>query len=114
MVVNAFIHFREVNQDVWEERKRQVSTWGDQRHPSGTHGIFSDAAARTRSLYEVAATTGTVTWVDILLEEVAEAFAETDPQRLRHELVQVAAVVYAWIHDLDRTPAVDPNQQVLL
>lgn len=40
-------------------------------------------------------------WRTILAEEVYEAFAETDPARLRHELVQVAAVAAAWVEDID-------------
>ncbi len=43
-----------------------------------------------------------VNWKTILLEEVAEAFAENDPATLRRELVQVAAVAAAWIEAIDR------------
>lgn len=41
-------------------------------------------------------------WLHILREEVAEAFAETDPVALRGELVQVAAVAVAWAEAIDR------------
>lgn len=44
---------------------------------------------------------GTVSFADILLEEVFEALAEDDPARLRAELVQVAAVAVQWIEALD-------------
>lgn len=44
-------------------------------------------------------------WRHILDEEVAEALAETDPERLRAELVQVAAVAVQWIEALDRRAA---------
>lgn len=41
-------------------------------------------------------------WTAILAEEVGEAFQELDrPERLRAELVQVAAVVVAWIEAID-------------
>ena len=40
---------------------------------------------------------GTVTWRDILTEEVFEAYAEDNPLRLQEELVQVAAVVVKMI-----------------
>jgi hypothetical protein len=43
-----------------------------------------------------------VTWADILREEVAEVFVETDPKLLRQELVQVAAVAVLWIEMIDR------------
>jgi len=37
-----------------------------------------------------------------MAEEVAEAFAETDAALLRTELIQVAAVIAAWVSDIDR------------
>jgi hypothetical protein len=40
----------------------------------------------------------------VLNEEVAEAFAESDPAKLRAELLQVAAVCAAWIYDIDTRP----------
>ncbi|MFL1381648.1 hypothetical protein [Nocardiopsis protaetiae] len=85
------------------ERERQLATWGDQRHPDGT-GLPGDReaadAARDRCAAEAAA--GDPTWRAILAEEIAEAFAESDPDALRTELVQAAAVIAAWVHDLDR------------
>jgi hypothetical protein len=42
------------------------------------------------------------TWSAILLEEVFEAMAEDDPERLQKELVQVAAVAVAWIEALNQ------------
>ena len=38
---------------------------------------------------------------DILAEEVAEVYAESDPDRLRAELIQVAAVCVQWIEAID-------------
>jgi len=46
-------------------------------------------------------------WDGVLLEEVYEALAESDPERLRAELVQVAAVAVAWIQAIDRRPETD-------
>jgi hypothetical protein len=44
------------------------------------------------------------------MEEVREAMAESDPAKLRVELVQVAAVSVAWIEALDRRmDAADPS-----
>jgi hypothetical protein len=48
---------------------------------------------------------GEVTWLDILLEEVAEAFAESDLVKLRTELIQVAAVAVRWVEAIDRGKA---------
>jgi NTP pyrophosphatase (non-canonical NTP hydrolase) len=43
-----------------------------------------------------------VSWFGILMEEVYEAFAETDPAKQREEMVQVAAVAVQIIKCLDR------------
>ena len=45
--------------------------------------------------------TGKPTWVHLLREELAEAFAETDPIRLREELIQVAALAVSWAEKID-------------
>ena len=44
---------------------------------------------------------GSVTFEHILTEEWAEAMAESDPDALRAELVQVAAVAVQWIEAID-------------
>jgi len=88
------------------ERQAQLAKWGDQRHPDGTGGPMAQQCADiTRAGCQQAAEDGSLTWKHILAEEVWEALAETDPGRLRAELVQVAAVCAAWIHDLDRRPS---------
>ncbi|MFI8593755.1 hypothetical protein ACIGCK_04905 [Microbacterium sp. NPDC078428] len=48
---------------------------------------------------------GTVTWRDILTEEVFEAYAEDDPIAVRAELVQVASVAVKMIAAIDASPA---------
>jgi hypothetical protein len=60
--------------EVQDERRRQDAKWGEQNHPDGT----------------------------IALEEVFEALVETDPAKLRDELLQVAAVAVAWVEAIDR------------
>ena len=37
----------------------------------------------------------------LVREEVAEAFAESDPARLREELIQVAALAVSWVEKID-------------
>lgn len=80
--------------EVADERDRQDAKWGgpehDDRHRDGTGS-------------GVMATAGT-TWHHILSAHAAAAFAESDPARLRVELVQVAAVVVAWVQAIDRRP----------
>jgi hypothetical protein len=85
------------------ERERQDDLWGEQNHDDGTgsaHDVTLADAARLAC--QRAAEAGHLTWRSILFEEVAEAFAETDPAKLRAELVQVAAVSAAWIEAIDR------------
>ena len=110
-----------VLEEVSQERARQDTKWGEQNHPNGTgddvallHGrplpkphahvavTMGTLAYLARDVTDQAANLGTVTWADILLEEVAEGLAEADPSRLRAELIQVAAVAVAWVEKIDR------------
>jgi hypothetical protein len=89
------------------ERQRQLAKWGEQHHPDGT-ALTEDRerADRARHICDSMTRLGQLAWRDVLLEEVYEAFAESDPALLRAELVQVAALCAAWIADLDSRPAV--------
>lgn len=108
-----------VLRDVQDERTRQNEKWNEQNHTDGTGGeewswaaildlvearsADNDAAAAAaKRETDAKAQRGMVTWADILLEEVAEAFAENDPAHLRAELVQVAAVATQWVEAIDR------------
>jgi hypothetical protein len=95
-----------ISTEVLGERKAQDEKWGQQDHPDGTGGplafIFSEEA---RQDCEDAFAYNTGTWRHILREEVYEAFAESDPARLREELIQVAAVAQAWVEAIDRRSA---------
>ncbi|MFF0816606.1 hypothetical protein ACFYVR_15865 [Rhodococcus sp. NPDC003318] len=94
---------RGVLAEVWRERDRQDEQWGEQNHPNGTGGAGHRAkAVDARLRCQLAAELGLVSFRDILGEEVAEAFAESDPKALRAELIQVAAVAVAWVEKLDR------------
>lgn len=89
--------------EVAAEMARQDARWGEQNHPDGT-GLPGDAVAATvaRTAADHAALQERLTWRKILAEEVAEAFAETDPALLRAELVQVEAVCAQWRTAIDR------------
>ncbi len=89
--------------DIATERIRQHATHGDQSHlPDGTGGEYRRyVVSFMRGECEDAAKANRLTFRHILAEEVAEAFAETDPARLRAELVQVAAVCVQWIQAID-------------
>ncbi|MCB7129936.1 MAG: hypothetical protein J3T61_10415 [Candidatus Brocadiales bacterium] len=75
-----------------DERARQDAKWGVQNH--------TDAY-----------------WMTILVEELGEAAAEitTTPgfseRRLKHKLVQVAAVAVAWIEAFDRRTTAGGDQR---
>ena len=88
--------------EVYEERKQQDKKWGQQNHHDGT-GRLGDAEkafdARLRCQQNIPDNDN---WRDILDEEVREAFAETQPEHLRQELIQVAAVAVAWSEAIDR------------
>lgn len=92
--------------DIRLERRRQLAKWGEQHHPNGT-GIgpyWSERAEVEQQMNATRVERGTLTWLDILAEEVYEAFAEYDYEKLRAELIQVAAVATAWAEDLDGRP----------
>lgn len=92
-------------EEIDAERQRQLAKWGDQHHPDGT-GQYPETvdADVARMACQNAAEGGYLDWLHILREEVAEALAESNPNTLRTELIQVAAVCAAWVHDLDSRP----------
>lgn len=107
---------RDALAEIAAEAARAGQTWGPQTHlPDGTgpdvrwtvstERAAADLADQFRLLCKQRAAAGIVEWLDILLEEVAEAFAEDDPARLRAELVQVAAVALRWITAIDTRDA---------
>lgn len=97
--------------DLSEEMERAEAKFPDEHLPDGTgatllrHGDHTmsrgEYADLTRRLCQRAAAAGTVTWRHVLDEEVSEAFAESDPDRLRAELLQVATVALRWVIDID-------------
>jgi len=103
--------------DVDSERQRQLDKFGDQQHPDmvgdpSAQGDARDRFAEWADNYR-AINDGNLDprdpdtcldWTGILLEEVYEALAESDPAKLRAELIQVAAVCQAWVSDIDRRP----------
>lgn len=92
--------------EVVEERIKQDHKWGEQNHPDGTGGASNALISKqTRRNTDAAFQRGEGTWRHILQEEVWEAFAESDPKRLREELIQVAAVAVAWVEAIDRREA---------
>lgn len=90
-----------VLEEVFAERKRQRQKWGLQTLPNGTGSpLFKSMAAHAKQLCQAAARAETLTWMDIANEEFLEAMAEEDPQKLRTELLQLAAVAVQWAEAL--------------
>lgn len=97
--------------DVLNEIIRQDEKWGpDRTHPDVYPTLSPDVDPVWYHMYEpmswykrmtdARAQDGTVSWADILLEEVAEALDETDSEKRIAELTQVAAVALQWINDI--------------
>ncbi|WP_432932900.1 hypothetical protein ACQPZZ_16245 [Microbispora sp. CA-135349] len=103
--------------DVAAERVAQDAMWGLQEHPDGTGPAYAPEADLAKQAVTDAAAEGLLTWRHILYEEVLEAFAEDDTDRLRTELIQVAAVAVKWVQDFDRRrscggPQMSPAEKV--
>ena len=89
--------------EVAAERAVQDQKWGEQNHLDGTGGQIAREFADTHRWHcQEAAKEGRLTWRHILLEEVYEALAERDPDKLRAELVQVAVVATCWAEAIGR------------
>jgi hypothetical protein len=91
-----------VIRDVLAELAHAEAKFPDQHLPDGS-GNPRWAALRDiqRAETDRKLAAGTATWLDVVLEETYEAFAETDPVLLRAELVQAAAMLVRWIRDID-------------
>ncbi|MEO3978819.1 hypothetical protein [Streptomyces sp. CAU 1734] len=99
-------------EDIDRERQRYHAVWGDEhldRHADGTSNDPTSRVMResARVLCDLAAEHGNLTWARILEVEHSAVLAETDPVRLRTELVKLGAVVAAWAYDLDRRTATE-------
>lgn len=100
---NANEVIREVLFEVMTERIKQDLKWGEQNHPNGTSiEKYAPKASIAKAYTDEAAKNGKLTWAAILEEEFYEALAEEDPDALRIELTQVAAVASGWIEAIDR------------
>ncbi len=89
--------------DIALERERQIAKWGKQHHPDGTgdqkYHAYADNAKKQCALAVIA---GNLTWRAIMDEELLESYAETpNSAEQRQELIQAAAVLVAWIEDID-------------
>lgn len=95
--------------EIESERKAQDERWGEQNHPQGggkspakAHAYYDNLANSWKSINDERIKNGNLGFDGILLEEVYEALAESDPVKRRVELVQVAAVAACMIEAIDR------------
>lgn len=102
---------KDILQDIHWERIAQDEKWGEQNHPDGTGprvvnpivAFYMETRAKlARDICQHEHDHGRGTWQHILEEEVSEAFAEEEPEKLRNELIQIAAVAVAWVEAIDR------------
>lgn len=96
-----------------DERQRQLRQWGAQPLPDGTgyqHQI--KYLVVVRGMVKDAEEAGQLTHALVLAEEVYEVYAETDPVKLKEELIQVAAVCAKWIADIDARGSQSSEQAV--
>lgn len=114
MPVRGYCPTTTVLNDVRNERREQYRRYGTNDNlQDGTGpntrwlGPYTGAPANLieadlRADYEdYEEETGNPTWVHLVREEMAEAFCEDDPARLRDELIQIAALCVAWVEKLD-------------
>jgi hypothetical protein len=93
-------------ESVIEERDRAMAKFGVQSHPDGTGGGAAEIIRdQQREIVDRQARQGKSNWRDILMEEVREAFAETDLVALDKELMQVMQVCCVWREDIARRMA---------
>lgn len=96
------------------ELDRQYSKWGDQKHPLLDPTLIGrplervceeyeiPSENRAKTLCEINAKRGTLTWMHILVEEVSEVASSQSPEEMTQELVQVMAVCTQMIKELKR------------
>lgn len=104
---------------VFEERCAQAAKHGvhgstyDFEDGTGPHVNWTEpvadgqdattAEAHFRAAYEVYKREhGLPTWRHLVIEEVSEAFKESDPERLVEELLQVAALCVSWVEKIEQ------------
>nr|BFF40261.1 hypothetical protein BACY1_20660 [Tenacibaculum mesophilum] len=101
-------------QEIREERKRQDAKWGVQNHPILNHKYIDWKGSEMCEHYKIPSEeearrtvdrkvkSGELTYMDILIEEIAEVAESKNPAPCRVELIQSAAVIVAMIESLDR------------
>jgi hypothetical protein len=101
--------------EVQEELNKIHEKWGEQNHPMIHESLIEFSSDTICDLFEIPtesqakrdceyeAMAGTLSYFDILIEEVSEALScGKDITKMRQELIQVAAVTMDMIAAIDR------------
>lgn len=89
--------------DLLPQRWSQLRMFGPQAYPDGTGGgTLQKAATLSAAQCEHAFEHGHPTWRDVIMEKFYVAIASQNHRDLREGLVELGAIVVAWIEDLDR------------
>jgi hypothetical protein len=101
-------------EEVFEELKRAHRKHGSPPLPNGTRngGMNLVCRAQAQNSCDRAAREGRVTWWHIIEEEVAEASCEEGDKEFRAELLQVAAMCFKAIADIDTRPGADNPKEI--
>lgn len=96
------IAFLDVLSSVVVHREEQIKKHGNNNYPDGTRADLMPFLEAVQRICTHNTDAGTVTWREVLTEEVLEAFTETDERKLEKELIQIATVAAAWVTCLRR------------
>lgn len=99
--------------DVNSEIVKQDEKWGSDRDiqsiPSGMHTdrfrnytLMIPTEENAKSMCELAGNSGKITWSHIALEEFCEVVSANNAYSRREELIQLTAVLFQWIDNIDR------------
>ena len=88
--------------EIRAERRRQDEKRGEQNHQMLDKCVPTQYMEDGASIYKEINSSEKRSWFSIIQEEIYKAFAETEPEKQREEMIQVAAVAVAIIEYLDR------------
>lgn len=92
-----------ISEEILAERDRQDERFGEQwEMPLGADVSDRFSYLTKACTYKSINGSSAKDFASMLLEEVYEALAESDPQKMREELIQVLAVAMKMVEKIDR------------